>query len=478
MNNGRYGDCFDPERGLLSRRPFSDPEIFEAELDRIFSRAWLFVAHESMVPKPNDYFCSRMGVERVIVTRDKQSKLHVLLNTCRHRGMRLVRADLGNTVLFTCPYHAWSYSTDGAVVKAPGQLVGVQAYQQAYQKQLDKVEWGLVQARVETYKGAIFATFDHDAPSLLDYLGGFRYYLDALLDPQDGGDGRTEVIGGVLKWRLRSNWKPCAENFVGDFLHVPSHRSVELVGIGPGGPGKSRHGLEVGMDLPPIVMTAFPKFGHGVMGPEPYTMTPERADIYPKFEAPVGPLDIPPIVDAYYRDVAERRKKNLEGKTIAAHNAMVGGLFPNFSCHPAPFPRTMAVWHPVSPTETEGWRILLVDADAPQEVKDLSRHHFMRYSGPVGMTEQDDMENWAYLSESAEGNVAKKYPFNYQAGLQTERPSNLLPDATVSDVLYTEMTLRGFYKAWTAHMESDTWPEYLARVNFSGAPESSRAPTT
>jgi phenylpropionate dioxygenase-like ring-hydroxylating dioxygenase large terminal subunit len=460
---------FDAERGLLSRRTFSDPELFESELDHIFRRAWLFVGHESQIPSANDFFCSRMGVDRVIVTRDKQAKLHVLLNTCRHRGMRLVRYDEGNTNLFTCPYHAWTYSTDGAIVRVPGQLVGVQAYQQAYQKELDKVEWGLIQARVETYKGAIFASWDQDAPPLHDYLGGFRFYLDALLDPQDGGDGRTEVVGGVLKWRLNSNWKPCAENFIGDFLHAPSHRSVELVGIGPGGAGKSRHGLVAGMDLPPLVMTSFPNLGHGVMGPEPYTVTPDRTDIFPNFESPVGPRDVPPVVEEYYREVAERRRQTMVGRTAVSHNVMVGGIFPNMSLHPAPYPRTIAVWHPISPGVTEAWRWLIVDADAPQEVKDLNRHHFMRYSGPAGMTEQDDMENWSYLTESAQGNIVQDYDFNYQAGLHTARPSEFLPGAMVSDVLYTELTLRGFYEAWTRHMSTESWAQYLARVGTSAS---------
>ena len=455
---------FDPERGLLSRRTFSDPEIFEQELDHIFRRAWLFVAHESQIPSPNDYFCSRMGVDRVIVTRDQQGAVRVLLNTCRHRGMRLVRYDEGNTKLFTCPYHAWTYSTDGSIVQVPGQLVGVQAYQQAYQKQLDKVEWGLIQARVEIYKGAIFATWDSGAPPLEEYLGGFRFYLDALLDPQDGGSGRTEVIGGVLKWRLNSNWKPCAENFIGDFLHGPSHRSVELVGIGPGGTGTSRHGLTKEMHLPPLVMTSFPRFGHGAMGPEPYTVTPDRADIFPNFQSPVGPADVPEIVQEYYRETAKRRASNLAGSLSVSHNAMVGGVFPNMSLHPAPYPRTIAVWHPIAPGVTEGWRWLVVDADAPQEVKDLNRHHFMRYSGPAGMTEQDDMENWSYLTESAQGNIVRDHDFNYQAGLHTTRPSTLLQDAVVSDVLYTEVTMRGFYQAWAAHMSTESWADYLASV--------------
>ena len=81
---------------------------------------------------------------------------------------------------------------------------------------------------------------------------------------------------------------------------------------------------------------------------------------------------------------------------------------------------------PTAPRETEAWRFFLVDADAPTEVKDVLRHFYMRYSGPAGMTEQDDMENWLYKTKASTGTIARRYPFNYQqsmGALQTERPT-------------------------------------------------------
>ncbi|MGV3653766.1 MAG: aromatic ring-hydroxylating oxygenase subunit alpha, partial [Noviherbaspirillum sp.] len=94
--------------GLVSRAIFSDEEIFREEIRRIFSRAWLFVGHESLIPNPDDYFSSRMGMDPVIVTRDRQGEIHVFHNSCTHRGMRLVRNDFGNARTFSCPYHGWS----------------------------------------------------------------------------------------------------------------------------------------------------------------------------------------------------------------------------------------------------------------------------------------------------------------------------------------------------------------------------------
>jgi phenylpropionate dioxygenase-like ring-hydroxylating dioxygenase large terminal subunit len=459
LTNGNY---FDRENGLLDRAAYHDQGIFDRELETIFARTWMFVGHESQVPNPNDFFASRMGLDNVVLTRDRQGEIHVLLNTCRHKGMRVVRYDEGNTSVFTCPYHAWSYSTDGKIANVPGQLVGVQAYQEAYCRQLDKVQWGLVNARVQVYKGAVFATWDQDGPSFEEYLGDMRLYLDALLDAQDGSEGGTEVVPGVMKWRLQANWKACSENFVGDPLHGVSHRSVEIANIGPGGvEGASRHGMEAKRERLPWIMVTFEDTGHGILSTPPYEVTEANADIFPRFEKAVGPHDKPDVLDGWFREAAARRPANSAGRLSTKMYQSVGGIFPNMSFHTM-FPRTIAVWHPIAPGVTEGWRWCVVDKSAPQEVKDNARHHFMRYSGPTGMTEQDDMENWSYLTAATRGPIARRYPYNYQAGLHGERADPALRDATVSDIKNTELSLRGFYAAWQRHLQADNWAEMSA----------------
>ena len=140
--------------------------------------------------------------------------------------------------------------TGGAILsmglwgRVPGELDGVPFYKVAYHEKLDKPEWSLVRvAQIENYKGMIWATWDPDAPSFLDYLGAMKIYLDGLLDSRDGSEGGSEVFGGVMKWRISCNWKLGAENFAGDTYHaMTSHASAELAGIGPGGKGQERHG--------------------------------------------------------------------------------------------------------------------------------------------------------------------------------------------------------------------------------------------
>jgi phenylpropionate dioxygenase-like ring-hydroxylating dioxygenase large terminal subunit len=96
----------DLERGLISRDIFAREDIFNEEQEKLFTRAWLFIGHESQIPQAGDYFLSRMGTESVIVSRDRAQHIHVLLNTCRHRGMKVCLYDQGNTQSFVCPYHS------------------------------------------------------------------------------------------------------------------------------------------------------------------------------------------------------------------------------------------------------------------------------------------------------------------------------------------------------------------------------------
>src|SRR5262249_11172221 len=112
-------DLVDVDRGIVSREIFVDEDVYPQEQQQIFARAWLFVGHESQIPRPGDFLVSSMGEESVILCRDRGGHLHVFLNSCRHRGMKVCRYDEGNTVEFMCPYHGWSYATDGALVGVP-----------------------------------------------------------------------------------------------------------------------------------------------------------------------------------------------------------------------------------------------------------------------------------------------------------------------------------------------------------------------
>src|SRR6266511_1320107 len=129
VNSKLFDDLVDEAEGLLSARIFVDPEIYRAELDRVFAPSWLFVAHESELPRPGSFVTRWMGEDPVIAWRGADNKVRVMLNVCRHRGRRVCGEDQGQAANFRCPCHGWTYGSNGDLVGVP--------FLAAYQGHLD-----------------------------------------------------------------------------------------------------------------------------------------------------------------------------------------------------------------------------------------------------------------------------------------------------------------------------------------------------
>ena len=410
------------EQGLIGRQIFIDSEIYAQELEQIFARCWLFLCHESQIPRPGDFFSTYMGEDPVLVVRDNSGQVHAFLNICRHRGNRLCRADAGNAERFTCAYHGWTYRNDG-------RLVGVPYFREAYYGALEREHWGLVPvAQLDSYKGLLFATFDPTAPPLLDYLGETAWYLDTFFDRREGG---IEVIGGLHKWVIPCNWKFPAENFGGDRYHVQwSHLSA------------IKTGFSSGVSIKPTSAGSLVSPGNGhcliCFGPQ---------------DVPEPPI---PELLTYEEEIRPEVEKRL-GPRIHLTNPVVGTIFPNFSFLRATS-RTFRVWHPRGPDKTEVWSWVYVDKAAPLEVKEALRLAGIRGFSPAGTFEQDDMDNWQECTRTCRGVVSRRYALNTQMGLGHEQFNEAL-QAWTSDFRMSESNHRQFYRRWVQLMTTASWVE-------------------
>ena len=143
-------DLIDVKNKEVALRLFSDPEVYRYELQYLFARAWQIIAHESEIPEAGDFVLRSIAQDSVIVCRDRNGAIGVMLNVCPHRGMQVCRSEAGNATNFRCPYHGWVFGQEGSMLGAPFE-------RDMYSEGIDKTRLGLRRARVQTYAGIVFA---------------------------------------------------------------------------------------------------------------------------------------------------------------------------------------------------------------------------------------------------------------------------------------------------------------------------------
>ncbi len=429
MTTTSFRKIVDTGKGLVDRSIFSSEEMYKQELEQVFGRSWLFVGHESQVAKANDFSSAYMAEDPILLTRDAKGKLHTFLNMCRHRGNRICRADAGNAPSFMCTYHGWTFATDG-------KLVGVPGYKEAYFEELDRSQWGLVEAPTQSYKGLVFANWDAKAPTLVDYLGDSAWYLDMFLDRRSGG---TELVGGAHKWVMDFNWKFGSDNFGGDNYHVPiSHGSIRASQITRG-------------NQPPVNatkdrFTVYAGNGHcitsgGYAGLQMNTQQQNTFVVNSK-------------QDQYMADHVEELGQRLGDIRKRQFNMGIGTIFPNLTWHNSP---TIRVWQPRGAFRTEIWSYCIVDKDAPKEVKDAMKMAYTFRFGPSGTMEQDDAANWSNSTTIGKSPRARKVPLNMQMGIGHEWHNETHPGLLGNSV--SETNWRGFYGWWAKMMDAPSWTD-------------------
>ncbi|NRO99377.1 Rieske 2Fe-2S domain-containing protein [Paraburkholderia sp. NMBU_R16] len=197
----------DKQAGIFRCRRdiFTHAGLFELEMKHIFENNWVYLAHESQIPNSNDYYTTWMGRQPIVITRDKNGELNAVINACAHKGAMLCRRKHGNKGSFTCPFHGWTFSNTGKLLKVKDERTTQYPpqFNTAGSHDLKKV------ARLESYRGFLFGSLNADVEPLADYLGAATVIIDQIVDQAPNG---LEVLRGNSSYIYEGNWKMQMEN--------------------------------------------------------------------------------------------------------------------------------------------------------------------------------------------------------------------------------------------------------------------------
>ena len=186
----------------LEQRFYTDPEIYAIELDRILTRNWIFVGHQSQLAENGDYLVANVANESAIVVRTVNGDIRAFANVCRHRGSIVCLEQRGNTRKFQCPYHGWMYDTEGKLIAARNMPDG-----------FDQVSRGLHALPLEVVHGLIFICFCDDPP-------GMEPARRKLTEPLAMFDFQNMKVAAQKTYPIAANWKLAVENYCEGY-HLP-----------------------------------------------------------------------------------------------------------------------------------------------------------------------------------------------------------------------------------------------------------------
>ncbi len=405
------------ERDRVHGDVYRDPEVFERELEILFSRNWVFIGHDGEIPENGDYRQRQIGRQPVIFLRDDKGVVRVLMNRCTHRANAVCHLERGNTKAFTCPYHGWRFKTDGELAVVP--------YPDRYDECFDKSALGLRQAaRVESHRGFVFASLSADVEPLRDYLGPLVLAeLDDIADLSPEGELVTNA--GVHKIRFAANWKLMIENAIDGYHAVPVHRSYfENV--------QARTGKNPGLLTTSSSPARIRHLGNGHCSWDSRAIIAGGTRSFPANQPGQE------ATKAYYDALVERHGQERADYLLSKSGSHLY-IFPNFGYVGAHF----RLFQPMSPTETRVHLFPILLKGVPQEINTRRLRTHEAFYGPAGGGQSDDIE---IFERNQIGLSAEVDPWSLMSrGIHLETTHE---DGSVSGQVTDELSNRAFFARW------------------------------
>ena len=437
---GKYADNPQAVQALVRpdavhRDLYIDEELFALEMQHLWRNTWVYVGHDSQVPQAGDYFTTQIGLAPVILMRDRDGGVNVLMNRCAHKGTRLLSAQSGNCgAAIRCPYHGWTYHLDGRIRAIPVR----QGYEGTAMMD-SPAGRGVVRLRhVENYRGFVFARLAEKGMGFRDYFGDSLTSIDNMVDRAP--EGRLEVAGGVLRYLHNCNWKMFVEN-LNDAMHpMIAHESSA-------GTAKAVwESMNMPEDAPkPMVVEQLLPFVSNYrffddMGVQIYdnghSYSGVNFSIHSKYSS-VGPYE-QAMIDAYGEERAQAILGEVRHNTVYYPSLTIKGAI-----------QAIRVARPLAADKTvlESWTFRLVGA--PEELLNRTLTYSRLINAPTSIVGHDDLHCYRSIQEglAASGNDWVSLHRDYD-------PAEEGAIAGTYNGL-SEVSMRGQFRAWQKFMVPD-----------------------
>ncbi|HEY0420356.1 MAG TPA: aromatic ring-hydroxylating dioxygenase subunit alpha [Acetobacteraceae bacterium] len=415
--------------GAVHRDVYTSPEIFDLEMERLFRNTWVYVGHASQVPNSGDFFTTTVGSAPVVMVRHTDGTIRVLHNRCPHKGTRVANETCGNTGrFFRCPYHAWSFRTDGSIAAIPLPS----GYEQT-EFGTSAASRGMTPVRnTHVYREFVFARLAESGISFDDYFGESLSSLDNMIDRSP--EGRLEVTGGVLRYMHRCNWKMLVENLTDTCHPMVAHESSAGIAVQIG------RSLPEGTKHPAVEIYApfmFPYQFYADMGirvwPNGHGHTGVAGSIHSNYSA------IPGYFESMTAAYGENRARAILDTN--RHNTV---YFPNMTMK-GPI-QALRLFKPLAADRTlvESWTFRL--AGAPDQLLQRTLLYSRLINAPTSVVGHDDLEMYERAQDSLHSDA------NPWVNMQRLASPTETPDDTATDNGTTERQMRNQFRAWARFM--------------------------
>lgn len=427
-----YEDLVRP--GSIDQQIYTDPVIFNEEMNRIFKTCWIYVAHASEIAAPGDYRTSQIGNEPVIVSRGEDGGVQVLLNRCRHRGAAVCLMDRGNAQFFRCQYHGWTYRNNG-------ELVGI-THPRGYEGDLDLQEHSLLRVvNVDSYRDFIFARMSETGPTLREYLGRAADYLDRFTDISP--TGTIYARSGVHKTRFRANWKFQLENSVDGYHPAVTHKSwFEVTGARV---GLMNRGLYTSEKTSPTV-TRDLGGGHSVLDKGDEKLDDLSDQYYNQAQMVLGGSE---LVERLHSEMGEQGARDFLN-TVGGSPFNLA-VFPNLVIVRS----HIRVINPLSVDETAVHLYPVTLDGVDDEVNQVRLRMHELFFGPAGMGQPDDVEMFARAQRGLRAASGRFLNISRGMGRETSNDGEIVGHG------FDETPFRGQYRRWLELMTGESPAPHL-----------------